>query len=118
MSFAAPFFPQDTRFLGGVTFDVEAYPLLLQHKARQRRNLPESYYKYRFDDVIKQTIATHPGPIYIMAVPWEMIVSPITLERYGLKGKRQNCIFFNASINNYSRGWELCRVEKIVSSPQ
>ena len=112
MTFAAPFFPKDTRFVGGVTFEVEKYPLQHQRKARQRRGLPESYYQYRFDEQIKGAIASHDGPIYIMAVPWEMMLHPITIERYGLKAGREPCQFFNTNINKYSRGWNLCEVKK------
>ena len=112
MTFAAPFFPKDTRFVGGVTFEVEKYPPQYRHRARQRRGLPESYYQYRFDDQIKGAIASHDGPIYIMAVPWPMMLEPITIERYGLKAGTGPCQFFNTNINKYSRGWDLCEVEK------
>lgn len=113
MTFAAPFFPADTRFVGGVTFEVEKYPPQHQRKARQRRGLPESYYQYRFDPQIKEAISQHSGPIYIMAVPWEMMLHPITLARYGLQATTEECQFFNTNINKYSRGWDLCKVQKL-----
>lgn len=113
MSFAASFFPPDTQFVGGVSFEVEKYPEVFHRLAKQRRSLPEVYYKYRFDDQIKKKLANHTGPIYVMAVPWDMMLSPLTLAPYGLKSDGKDCQFFNTNINKYSRGWKLCRVEVI-----
>lgn len=115
MTFAAPFFPSDAKFVGGIVFEVEKYPKSLQKRARQRRSLPDVYYQYRFDPLIKQTIAQHEGPIYVMAVPWPMMLHPLTLAPYGLWSNGDDCAFFNTNINKYSRGWELCRAYAIGS---
>lgn len=113
MAFAAPFFPKDTQFVGGIVFEVEKYPAELQKRARQRRSLPDAYYDYHFDDQIKNKIANHQGPIYTMAVPWPMMLHSLTLAPYGLWSDGNNCQFFNTNINKYSRGWELCEVKTI-----
>ena len=117
MSFAAPFFPPGTQFVGGVKFDVEKYPESVRYLAAQRRSLPEGYYHYHFDDQIRQKLQNHRGPVYIMAVPWSMMFHPITIGKYGLKESPEKCQFFNANINKYSRGWALCQVEVIKNAP-
>ncbi len=118
MSFMSMFFPKDCRFVGGITFPVDKYPAENQKKAKQRNSLPSMYYKYRMNDKIKQAISAHQGPIYVMAVPWEMMLSPITLAPYGLQADKEECTAFNANINLYSAGWKLCKVGKLKSSAE
>ncbi len=114
MGFLSPFFEPGTRFVGGITFPVEKYPKAYQKRAKSRNSLPPQYYAYRFDGRIRQAIAEHDGPIYIVAVPWPMMLDPITLAPYGLEKTDEPCQEFNASINLYSAGWALCKVKKIA----
>lgn len=113
MAFLSPFFTPGTQFVGGITFPVEKYPPQYQKRAKQRNGLPPQYYAYKFDKRIKDKIARHNGPIYIVAVSWPMMLDPITLAPYGLEKGSEECVSFNANVNMYSRGWELCKVNKI-----
>ena len=116
MAFMSMFFKEDTKFVGGIKFPVSKYPFFYRAKAVQRNPLPKMYYEYRMDDKIKQAIASHDGPIYIVAVPWDMMLSPITLAPYGLQGDLKDCVPFNANINLYSAGWNLCKVSHLADS--
>ncbi len=113
MAFLSQFFTPGTKFAGGVHFPVEKYPQEYQPRAQQRNVLPDAYYSAKFQKNLTRTIMEHNGPIYIVAVPWPMMLDPITLAPYGLQAGKDNCVFFNANINLYSRGWNLCKVEKI-----
>lgn len=113
MSFLSPFFTPGTKFAGGIHFPVEAYPPEYQKRARQRNPFPQAYYQHKFKDEILRTISAHNGPIYIVAVPWPMMLDPITLAPYGLKAGGQDCAFVTANINLYSKGWNVCKAEKI-----
>ena len=117
MSFLSPFFTEGTKFVGGITFPVDKYPPEHQKRARQRNPLPPDYYRYKFKDEILRAIISHDGPIYIVAVPWPMMLDPITLAPYGLKADKKDCRFVNANINLYSRGWNVCKVQKLENSP-
>ena len=117
MSFLSPFFTEGTKFVGGITFPVDKYPPEHQKRARQRNPLPPAYYRYKFKDEILRAIISHDGPIYIVAVPWPMMLDPITLAPYGLKADEKDCRFVNTNINLYSRGWNVCKVQKLETPP-
>ena len=114
MAFLSPFFPEGTSFAGGIKFPIDQYPPEYQKRAKQRNGLPPQYYAYKFDERLQEKINSHDGPIYIVAVSWPMMLDPITLAPFGLEKSDEKCKAFNASINLYSKGWELCKVNKIA----
>lgn len=116
MAYLTLYFRPETKTIGGIHFPIEKYPVALQRKARQRNSLPDAYYGLKFDKQILQTIEQHEGPIYIVAVPWEMMLDPITLAPYGLDGEGASCIAFNANINQYSNEYNLCKVRKLSAA--
>ena len=116
MSFLAPFFPQDAVFVGGVTYpSYKSRFFTVRQQARLLNFLPEVYFKHRFYETIKERIRNHSGPIYIVSVPWEMMLYPQTLAPYGLEKTGERCQAFNSNLNIYlfrAAGWTVCRVRK------
>lgn len=118
LAFMSMFFPPDAQFIGGVKLPINDYPTSLFQAWAQKHNvLPPGYYGYHFEEVSKQKIAAHDGPIYIVETPWFMMFSPQTLSPYGLtRSAWPDCVNFNSNLNVYSGGWQLCRVEKMAAS--
>lgn len=116
MSFLAPFFPQDAVFVGGVRYPAYNHHFFtVSQQARLLNFLPAIYFKHRFDETIKELIRKHSGPIYIVSVPWELMLAPQTLAPYGLEKTGERCQWFNSNINVYlfrGAGWTVCRVRK------
>ncbi|MGN0024921.1 MAG: hypothetical protein ACI351_05760 [Candidatus Avelusimicrobium sp.] len=116
MSFLAPFFPQDAVFIGGIRYpSYNNHFFTIRQQARLLNFLPEIYFKHHFDETIRECIRKHSGPIYIVSVPWEMMLDPQTLAPYGLEKTGERCQVFNSNLNIYlfrGAGWTVCRVRK------
>ena len=116
LSFLATFFPDTKVFVGGIRFPLywdKHWSLRIQ--SRQLNFLPDIYFKHGFDDAIKNAIARHNGPIYMLTVYWELMLDPETLNPYGLEAAEPKCQTFNSYANAYifpNAGWALCRLKK------
>lgn len=117
MSFLAPFFPEASVFVGGIKYPTYGgYHLSLRQQARKLNLLPDLYFRHNFDEKIKETIACHEGPIYMISVYWELMLEPRTLAPYGVESAGEPCQNFNSNANVYffpNAGWSLCKLKKI-----
>lgn len=112
--FMAPFFPLGTRFAGGIKYPKEKYPPHMQAEVQSRNPLLSSYYKYDFDEELLKAIREHEGAIYLVSYPWAMIVHPITLEPFGLRGNVKDCLSFGSNLTMYQSNFSLCKLSKIT----
>lgn len=110
LSFFSPFFPAGTRFVG-ILLTPEQYDTeYSQQTARQRIQFPSNYYAYHFEREIQAAIDEHTGPIYVLATPWNEMVSDATLAPYGLE-KYLPCMLVTSNLRPKGE-WNLCRVRK------
>ena len=112
-SYLAPLLNPKAVYIGGFLSKPEEYPKQFRRQAAQRNNISAQYYRFRFEELQRDKIARHQGPIYIVSVDWPMIVNPATLARFGLKGKREDCQRFVTNFTVYSKDLAICRVQKI-----
>lgn len=112
-SFIAPFFPKDTRFIGGIKLPVSKFPQKYWSAATQRYPLTKLYYAYHFEEPVQQTIHAHTGPIYLLTIPWDLMLDPLFLEPLGLKASAKPCQDFDTNLNIYVTGYTLCPLEKM-----
>lgn len=113
LSFFAPFFPQDTRFIGGIKLPVSKYPRRYWSPATQRYPLTKLYYAYHFEKDVQQALSQHTGPIYMLTIPWERMTDPLFLKPLGLQAANAPCQEFDVNINIYVPSYILCPLEKI-----
>ncbi len=120
MSFLSVFFPKDAVLVGGLSYpDYNGYHIVVRQQPKVLNFLPAVYFKHRFYDKIKEAISRHSGPVYLVSVPWEMMLEPATLAAYGLEKTEEPCVAFNSNINIYlfrDAGWVLCRLQKAAHS--
>lgn len=120
MSFLAPFLPKDAVFVGGIKYPQ--YPdvyWILRGQVKSLNLLSDVYFRHKLYDRIKERIAAYPGPIYMVSVPWELMLDPATLAPYGLEKTDEPCVYFNsnANVSKFRRsGWVLCKLQKITAS--
>ena len=112
-SYLAPILNPKATYMGGFKSNPEDYPEEYKERAAQRNNISAQYYRFHFEDLQREKSAQHNGPIYIVSVDWPMIVNPVTLARFGLKGKLEDCKRFVTNFTVYSTDLAICRVEKI-----
>ena len=112
-SYLAPILNPKATYMGGFFSKIEEYPEEFQKQAAQRNNISAQYYRFDFEELQREKITQHQGPIYIISVDWPMIVNPVTLARFGLQGKREDCQRFVTNFTIYSTDLAICRVQKI-----
>ena len=66
------------------------------------------------DEELLKAIREHEGAIYLVSYPWAMIVHPITLEPFGLRGNVKDCSSFGSNLTMYQSNFSLCKLSKIT----
>ncbi len=112
-SYLAPLLNPKATYMGGFKSNPAEYPEKFQKSAAMRNNISAQYYHFHFEELQRKKIAQHDGPIYIISVDWPMLLNPVTLARFGLRGKRENCKRFSNNFTIYSTDLAICRVEKL-----
>ena len=114
LAYLAPLLNPHATYMGGVIYPVEQYPDELKPFVKRLNTLPREYLHFHFEDLQRQAIASHQGPIYVISVAWKGMVSPTTLARFDLQGDPKDCRPFSTNVQMYLPSKPvICRVYKI-----
>lgn len=111
-AYLAPLLKPQATYMGGFVYQPEEYPEEYRSWAAQRNNIQPQYLRFHFEELQRQKIARHEGPVYLVSINWPMLVNPATLARFGLKGDLKDCRTFSTNLTVYSPELAICRVYK------
>ena len=115
LSYLVPLINPKATYMSGFNHQATEYPRQYGvWEVRVRDNpIRPAYRRFRVEQLQREKIAQHNGPIYLLGVAWHMNINPRTLARFGLyPDKFPVCQYFSSSLAPYMHTHFLCRVQK------